>query len=113
MMNRIRHIILTVTALFAVAVPVWSASRSASDVSEKCDTTDSRPLLKRIFKEFPTLYTDTAYTAENYIFVIRAVLHNNSWHRHNSCTKVITPADSDSTINDITADVTRQMVHFK
>lgn len=104
------------TAIVAVATAFAPIHIMAVKPVQPSDTNtvDHRPFLKRLFKDFPTLYTDTAYTNDSYIVVIRAVLLNNKWHRHHSETKISLPADSDSTeSNNETIGLQRPMVKFK
>lgn len=110
-MNLTRIITTTIVTVVTAIVPICAIAKRPVEIT---DTVDDRPFLKRIFKDFPTLYTDTAYTNDSYIVVIRAVLLNNNWHRHHSDTKISLPADSDSTQDtNLTAERQRPMVKFK
>lgn len=73
--------------LLAAVLGFIAPSLSARDRDEQIvatDTTevDNRPFLKRIFKDFPVVYTDTAYTAPEYVVVFKCTLMNHSWHHH-------------------------------
>lgn len=81
------HIIITLLYLTAASVPL-AAQQDYGKESGR-DTTDSRPLLMKIFSDFPTLYTDTTYRDTSFRVVIRATLFNNKWHRHHSETRAI------------------------
>lgn len=76
------RILLIIAALGFIAPGI--SARDRDDSTAVTDTTevDNRPLLKRIFKDFPVVYTDTAYTAPDYVVVIKCTLVNHSWHHH-------------------------------
>ncbi|MDE7155949.1 MAG: hypothetical protein K2N79_06660 [Muribaculaceae bacterium] len=58
------------------------SSNQADSIDFAVDSIDNRPLLKRWFKDFPVVYSDTAYSATNYVIVFKATLMNHSWHHH-------------------------------
>ena len=74
--------ILMIMAILGLAAPILSARTPVNTTNTDSTEVDNRPLLKRIFKDFPVVYTDTAYTAPDYVVVIKCTLMNHSWHRH-------------------------------
>lgn len=80
--------ICVLAILFVAAIQCVSAdtkNKGKNDTIEvgTNDPDSGRPLLKRLFKDFPTVYSDTAYTDTDYVVVIRCVLTNTRWHVHN------------------------------
>ncbi len=103
------RILFFIIAAFSFFAPK-AAAHNSNDSIVAVDTTevDNRPLLKRIFKNFPVVYTDTAYTAPDYVVVFKCTLMNHSWHHH-SCEKMKrerTYAIPDSTDDRATSDHT-------
>lgn len=81
-MYGLRIFIILVAALGFMAPTAAARHRNDSIVATDTTDVDNRPLLKRIFKDFPVVYTDTAYTAPDYVVVFKCTLMNHSWHHH-------------------------------
>lgn len=82
-MYSFRILIILVAAFVFLTTGAAAQNRNDTIVADTADV-DNRPLLKRLFKDFPVVYTDTAYTAPDYVVVFKCTLMNHSWHRHSS-----------------------------
>ena len=75
--------LLLISILLTIAGGINLASSQTPDSLDiAVDSVDNRPLLKRWFKDFPIVYSDTAYTNPQYIIVFKATLMNHSWGEH-------------------------------
>ncbi|MDE5844074.1 MAG: hypothetical protein K2H32_04765 [Muribaculaceae bacterium] len=75
--------VYSILILLLIAGGINAQSSNPPDSTDiAADSIDNRPLLKRWFKDFPVVYSDTAYTGTNYVFVFKATLMNHSWHHH-------------------------------
>ncbi len=105
----LKNIALPVLALFSSAVSAHTPATAGDTLVNNAAEVDNRPFLKRMFKDFPIVYTDTAYTAPDYIFVIKCTLMNHSWHLHHG--SKIKPLGDSADIKDSHSD--RPMVRFR
>lgn len=91
MKKGIRNMIIVGLALVGSFLSLRGESRREKAVYIcESDTipVDSAGFLKKIFKDFPAVYIDTAYSCPGYVVVIRCMLMNHHFDRHRKTKKI-------------------------